>query len=762
MQILLLGNPNCGKTTLFNALTGSGQRVGNWPGVTVEKKTGIFNLQGATQPLIRPSNTFSPERGRREKEGGYLEVRVTDLPGIYSLSSSEQGLSVDEQIATKAIVELEADLIINVIDACHLERHLYLTSQILELGKPVIIALTMTDIASQRGIHLDIKGLAKQLGCPVIPIQAHKQVGLSALHQAIANKKPLAKPLHLNLPTLVHELLAQIEARLLSQGINSQQASYYACRILEGDNRLFGNSGEEDDLDIIIADARYQKIHQMVTSIQQKYSDASEHFTAKLDRIVLHRYLALPLFFAMMYLMFLFAINIGGAFQDFFDGVTETIFVQGSAWLLQQIHAPHWLIALIAYGIGKGINTTLTFTPVIAALFFFLSLLEISGYMARAAFVVDKAMRVLGLPGKSFVPMIVGFGCNVPAIMAARTLDSERERLLTVLMSPFMSCSARLAIYAIFVAAFFPRGGQNVVFSLYLIGILVAVLTGFILRKTVLLGQTSPLILELPAYHKPTLKRLLRETFMRLRYFIIRAGRLIIPISMILGGLNALTLGGGITSGQASTSVLSWLGQGLTPLFAPMGLHQDNWPATVGLLTGLLAKEVVIGSLNSLYAQVGHLGELSTTGFDFWGSLQAALGSIPHNLAQLGHALANPIVAGAPAGELSQSVYGIMVDRFDGQAGAYAYLLFILLYIPCVSTMAVIRQEASAKLMWFSIIWSLIIAYAAAVLFYQLATLFSHPGQSLAWVLTLLVLVGLAFGFLFYRTTGGTHASANS
>ena len=386
--------------------------------------------------------------------------------------------------------------------------------------------------------------------------------------------------------------------------------------------------------------------------------------------------------------------------------------------------------------------------------------------MARAAFVVDKAMRALGLPGKSFVPMIVGFGCNVPAIMAARTLDSEQNRILTVMMSPFMSCSARLAIYAVFVAAFFPTGGQNIVFSLYLIGILMAVFTGFILRKTIIGGQASPLILELPAYHKPNLKRLFRETALRLRYFVIRAGRLIIPICVILGGLNALTIDGGISTGEASTrSVLSLLGQWLTPIFAPMGLHQNNWPATVGLLTGMLAKEVVVGSLNSLYAQIGHLDHIASASFDFLGSLQTALWSIPKNLSHLGQALFNPIIASAPDGEMSQSVYGMMVQRFDGQAGAFAYLLFVLLYIPCVSTMAVIRQETSRKLMWFSITWSLIVAYFSAVLFYQLATFSKHPQQSIIWTILILFSLGLVFFMLRHRNTlslGGAHAATNS
>lgn len=748
-HILLVGNPNCGKTTLFNALTGSNQRVGNWPGVTVEKKTGSFELSGQ-------------------------RIEVTDLPGVYSLATSVDGTSQDEQIAAKAFVSLDADLIVNVIDACHLERHLYLTSQIMELGKPMIVVLNMMDIALQRGIRINTTALAKALNCPVVPIQAHKGIGLDSLKTAVLSEKTPSKPLALDLSPLVASALHDIEAVLVAESMTQDYAAYCSRRLLEGDAGLIDDltrsrvkllMNPADDLDILIADARYQKIHQIMQTVQVKNSDASEHFTARLDRLVLHRYLAIPIFLAVMYLMFLFAINIGGAFQDFFDITSDTIFVKGSAWLLQQAHAPAWLIALIANGIGKGINTTLTFIPVIASMFFFLSLLEASGYMARAAFVVDKAMRAMGLPGKSFVPMIVGFGCNVPAIMAARTLDSERDRLLTVLMSPFMSCSARLAIYAVFVAAFFPSGGQNIVFSLYLIGILMAVLTGFILRKTSLTGHASPLILELPAYHKPALKRLFKETGQRLRYFVIRAGRLIIPVCVILGGLNALTLDGGLSVDEASThSVLSLLGQWLTPVFSPMGLHQDNWPATVGLLTGMLAKEVVVGSLNSLYAQIGHLGQLSASGFDFWGSLQNAFWTIPDNLANLGAALLNPVVASAPDNEVSQSVYGMMVERFDGQAGAYAYLLFILLYIPCVSTMAVIRQEASTRLMWFSVAWSFFVAYFAAVFFYQAATFSVHPHQSLLWLLSIVGLIGAGLAVISWRhqDKGGLHAAANS
>ncbi|WP_454785644.1 Fe(2+) transporter permease subunit FeoB [Legionella sp. WA2024007413] len=746
-HVLLVGNPNCGKTTLFNALTGDNQRIGNWPGVTVEKKTGSFLV-------------------------AQQRIEVTDLPGIYSLIAHADGISQDEEIAAQSVVTIEADCIINVIDACHLERHLYLTTQILELGKPVLLALNMMDIAQQRGISIDPKALSQQLGCPVIPIQAHKKIGIAQLMQEVTRLPQAATPLLFPLATPIQQTLMTLENTLIHQGYSQSRAYYYARRLAEGDKLLSDKTIAQDltllnevdpNLDVLLADARYQKIHEIVTVVQKKGSDASEHFTAKLDKIMLHRFFALPIFFAMMYLMFLFAINVGGAFQDFFDISTDTIFVQGTSWLLHQIDAPNWVIALLANGVGKGINTTLTFIPVIAAMFFFLSLLETSGYMARAAFVVDKAMRKMGLPGKSFVPMIVGFGCNVPAIMAARTLDSERDRLLTVMMSPFMSCSARLAIYAVFVAAFFPSGGQNIVFSLYLIGILMAVLTGFLLRKTTLKGHASPLILELPAYHKPALKRLLKETLLRLRFFVVRAGKLIVPICVILGGLNAITIDGGINSGEASTqSLLSLMGQSITPLFAPMGIHQDNWPATVGLLTGMLAKEVVVGTLNSLYAQMGHVTEIAAAHFDFWDGIKTAFWTIPQNLAQLGSALVNPILASAADNPVSQSVYGIMAERFDGKIGAYAYLLFVLLYIPCVSTMAVIRQEANKKYMWISVIWSFVVAYGTAVSFYQIAKWMQNSEQKAFVILALILIFFIGMRQYTKRSTRRHNAVANT
>lgn len=731
MKVLLLGNPNSGKTTLFNALTGENQRIGNWSGVTVEQKQGFF-----PHPDSSSGNNGD-------------QVEIIDLPGIYSVTGIPESLGQDELITLTMLARLDCDVIVNVVDACHLERHLYLTSQLLELGKPIVLALNMIDIAQQRDIHIDISALSHALHCPVVPLQAHRNIGVEALKNTLITQyQGVCQPMPLIVSEEVTVVFSQLRAYLQQaqkgaflSNFQADYLNYVSWRILEGDSILLGADKVKylqsqihfsPNIELLIADARYQAVHEIVEKVQRKHNDTREYFTAWFDRIVLHRILALPLFLTVMYGMFLFAIDFGGVFQDFFDQSSQAIFVQGSEVLLQKIHAPVWVVALIAHGIGQGINTTITFIPVLAAMYFALAFLETSGYMARAAFIVDKIMRMLGLPGKAFVPMIVGFGCNVPAILATRTIQSERDRIVTILMSPFMSCSARLAIYAIFVAAFFPSGGQNIVFSLYLIGISMAILTGYLLRKTLLSGEPSMLILELPAYHKPSLRRLLRETFRRLRYFIVRAGKVIIPCCMVLGCLNVFSLeNGSLTLGTPAHSLLALIGKSLTPIFSPMGIQTDNWPATVGLLTGMFAKEVVIGTLSALYGQMDNFMLPATAHFDLLQLLKEALWTIPTNFYHLSDAVTSPL--GAAVSDVTlphHGMYGALVSRFDGKIGAFSYLLFILLYIPCVSTVAVIRQEANRYWMWFSIVWSLGIAYTTATVFYQCATFLRHPLQS--------------------------------
>lgn len=722
LTIGLVGNPNSGKTTVFNALTGARQKVGNWSGVTIERKSGFFKFQDST-------------------------IEVVDLPGTYSLTSVSETSSLDERIACEFILTRQADVIVNVLDASNLERNLYLTTQLIEMGVPVIVAVNMLDVARSRQIQIDINLLEKELGCPVIALEAHKGKGIKELKLAVI-KKLQSSEKKIVYPQIVQAAIEKIANELPETEKNK---TWLATRLLEDDvyvrslvsDTLLSHVVElqkqirtelNEDADILLADARYRLIHELVSRCVKKSAEKLKTWTERIDSIVLNRALGIPIFLGVMYCMFLFAINVGGAFQDFFDIGSDTIFVDGFGDLLTKIGSPSWLTALLANGVGKGINTTITFIPVIGAMFLALAFLEDSGYMARAAFVVDRLMRAMGLPGKSFVPMIVGFGCNVPAVMAARTLENKRDRILTVMMSPFMSCGARLAIYAVFTAAFFQVGGQNIVFSLYLIGIVMAMLTGLMLRKTVLKGDPAPLVMELPPYHVPRLKSLARHAWQRLQWFVRRAGKLIIPICVLIGALNALNMDGTINSGEGdSHSLLSALGQWLTPIFSPMGIHQDNWPATVGLLTGVLAKEVVVGTLNTLYSQLGHFA-VHADATSFWQGLHAAVMSIPKNLSELGGSFGNPVLAKAPVHTLSQSVYGLMYQKFDGRVGAMAYLLFVLLYFPCISTTAAMLRELNRAWTWFSVLWATLVAYGAAVGFYQLATFVRHPVASLLWV----------------------------
>ncbi|GJM07500.1 MAG: ferrous iron transport protein B [marine bacterium B5-7] len=732
--LTLVGNPNSGKTTFFNALTGARQRVGNWPGVTVERKSGSFQDGGQT-------------------------FDVTDLPGLYSLVAHSNERPLDFCVACDEVLSQQSDCVINVVDATNLERHLFLTSQLLEQQCPVVIVLNKMDLAKKQGLKLDISALQTALGCPVLPLSSHKK---SDIKQFKAQLATLLPSLQRSSPWVQFDApLAKVQralaASLITQSsVEQHKAMRLALRHLEGDDyALRGFSCEAsrdasayalpDDTDILIASERYDVIHALMKTVLSR-GHRRKQLTAAIDRVVLNRFLGIPVFLLVMYSLFFFAINVGGVFQDFFDWGSEAIFVHGLSQLLTSWHVPVWINAILTAGVGKGLNTTITFVPIIGAMFLFLSLLEASGYMARAAFVMDRAMRALGLPGKSFVPLIVGFGCNVPAIMATRTLDKPRDRILTILMSPFMSCGARLAIYAVFVGAFFPTGGQNVVFALYLIGVAMAVLTGFILRKTLLRGQSSPLIMEMPPYLLPKMKTLLINAGVRLKQFLWRAGKVIVPVCMLLGFLNSVHFH------QSRDSLLAQAGKHLTPVFSPMGIRQDNWPATVGLLTGTLAKEVVVGTLNTLYTQEGHLHEPKQS-WGFTQTMQRALGSIADNARGLAKSFSNPVLASAPIQNVNHGVYGEMFKRFDGRIGAFAYLLFILLYMPCVSATAATLRELNRGWMTFSLCWTTGLAYSTAVIFYQAATWARHPMQSLMWI------TGIALAF-FAVLLGMRHAAS--
>lgn len=750
--IALVGNPNCGKTTLFNALTGANQRVGNWPGVTVERKEGNYRHHGQA-------------------------ITVVDLPGVYSLDAVDTSTGLDELVARDYLLSGTADLIINIVDAANLERNLYLTTQILEIGVPMLIALNMMDLAQKRQIRIKPERLAERLGCPVIPLSAHTGKGLPQLREAVSQS--LSQPEILltcvSYPAVIETALADLSATL---GGQSRQTRWLALSLLQYDDQQLAHLTSEvlqhvathrhrihqtlaEDTDLLIADSRYTWIRQLIQGVSERTNVVQQTLSDRIDRVVLNRWLGIPIFLVVMYLMFLVSINLGGAFIDFFDIGIGTIFVGGTAHLLQQINTPGWLIGLLADGVGGGIQTTSTFIPQIGLLFIFLALLEDSGYLARAAFVMDRLMRLIGLPGKSFVPMMVGFGCNIPGIMATRTLENRRDRLMTILMNPFMSCGARLPVYALFVAAFFPTNGQNIVFLLYLVGILAAIFTGLVMKKTLFRGEAAPFVMELPPYHLPTVKGVLLRAWDRLKAFVTKAGRMIVIMVVILGLINSVGVDGSFGKQDSQDSILSAFSRTITPVFTPMGIQQENWPATVGLMTGVFAKEVMVGTMDSLYTQLAEQASGTSEEsepFDFWGGIGEAFASIPKNLADLTNQVLDPIglsilsdtgdqKAAAEAQDVHYTTFGQMATRFGSTTAAIAFLLFVLLYFPCVSATAAVYRETNLGWTTFVGAWTTGLGYWVATFYYQFMTFNQHPGSTIAWLVGLtLVMVAVLLG----------------
>ena len=639
--IAIAGNPNCGKTALFNALTGARQSVGNWPGVTVEKKEGFFEI-------------------------GDQHIRVVDLPGTYALFANAE----DERAAVDYLLTREADLIVNIIDASNIERNLFLTSQLVDMQIPMVIAANMIDIAEKRGLHLDLDILAERFGVPVIPLSAVNERSItnfiSEMAHVVAGKKMTPKAIHYgeNVENAVKYLEPQVEpvAKLLGTDARWVSLMYlgneksYADKFAEAKVKI--NKAEvtkmlNEESEFAMADARYSLAHEIAgkTILSNR---SKRTWSDKLDSVLLDRWASLPIFLLVMYLVFWVAVTIGSAFIDFFDVLFGAIFVDGLGYLLTDVfHAPGFVSAILADGIGAGIQTVSTFIPVIFFMFLCLSFLEDSGYMARAAFVADRFMRFLGLPGRAFVPMMVGFGCGVPGIMGSRVLESKRERFLTIFLVPFMSCGARLPVYALFAAAFFGAQAGTVVFALYLAGVLFAIVYGLILRRSLFVGEASNFVMELPPYHLPKFKSLMIHSWLRLRDYIIRAGKVITIAVAILGFLNSfgfvdklyteingekteivkaeegyamvqdekeVPLPEGVVideskikteteftagNGDSENSLLSSIGKAITPIFEPFGVESNNWPASVSLFTGLLAKEAVIGTMNSLYSMAG-------------------------------------------------------------------------------------------------------------------------------------------------------------
>ncbi len=743
LEIALLGNPNSGKTTLFNLLTGARQNTGNWPGVTVERKEGYFTL---------------------DDEGIRKKVHVVDLPGTYSLDYSD--VSADEKVARQFVLDHPDRVFINIIDASTLERGLYLTIQLRELGVPMVVFLNMMDVAKKRNMQIDVEKLSTLLGCPVLPVSLKKRQGTEQLHKQVLEKalhmlhmkhedKP---PCKLVYDDAVEQALATIQK---NKGIDRVEALKLLQSSLEHDDKEISTLRQQieektgEDLDFLLAEVRFEMATTLGQSIVKEQGKVSRTLSDKIDSVVLGSWTGIPIFLFLMYLLFTFSINFGGALIDFFDMSVQAIFVDGFSHVLGSIGTPQWLITILANGIGGGVQVVATFIPIIGALFLFLTVLEESGYMSRAAFVMDHFMRRLGISGKAFVPLIIGFGCNVPGIMATRTLDNPRERIITVLMSPFMSCGARLAVYALFAAAFFPVGGQNIVFLLYLIGIFFAIMTGLIMRKTLLKGEAEDFFMELPTYQIPSFRNVLINTWNKLKGFILGAGKIIIIVVALINIANSLGTDFSFGNEDTEKSVLSATARTVTPIFKPMGIEQDNWPATVGILTGLLAKEVVVGTLDALYSKIDKpVGEQQDEekAFSLSKRLKEAVFTIPVNLGDALKNLSDPLglssvadventKAAAEANDVDVSTFGAMHKRFDGKIGAFAYLLFILLYFPCVAATGAMFRETGAKWTMLGVSWSTGLAYASAVIFYQMATIAKHPLQSVLWVAGLLFIL---------------------
>jgi ferrous iron transport protein B len=753
LRIAIAGNPNCGKTSLFNALTGAHQKVGNWPGVTVDRKEGHFTHQGR-------------------------KVHVDDLPGVYSLAVAG-GSSIDERIARDYILAQNADVVVNILDASNLERNLYLTTQLIEMRVPMIVALNMMDAARKKGLSIDLKALQAKLGVPVIGVVAPTGEGLAELKSAIvaAEKHPRIPDLRIEFAPAVEAEITTLAAAMTPLTGNGDPSTgrWAAVKLLEGDSSVVNSASAEarqaaidaqarilsvanEDADILIADRRFTLAHELVDMVVRRDREVGRSITDRIDTVVLNRVLGIPIFLAVMYLMFLFTIDVGSAFIDFFDVLGGVVLVDGFGHVLKSVGAPDWLVTILAGGVGGGIQTVGTFIPVIGCLFLFLSVLEDSGYMARAAFVMDRFMRALGLPGKSFVPMMVGFGCTVPAVMSTRTLDNHRDRVLTAVMSHFMSCGARLPVYALFAAIFFPADGKNIVFALYLLGLVFAVATGLLLKNTVLSGQSAPFLMELPLYHRPTLRGVLIRTWERLKSFVLKAGKFIVMVAVVLTFLNSWGRDGSFGNENTQNSVLAAVGESLIPVFKPMGIREDNWPAAVGLFTGLFAKEVVVGTLDALYTQMA-ADEAGTDAkeaeFDFWGGVGDAFATIPQNLADLTDRVLDPLGLdvisassldeAAEKQEVTRGTFDIIASKFDGGIGAFAYLVAILLYSPCMSALSAYYRELSTGWTVFVASYATALGWGFGVLTYQIGTFNRDPGTATMWIsiITGIIAVGV-------------------
>ena len=701
MKIALAGNPNSGKTTLFNGLTGSNQFVGNWPGVTVEKKEG--------------------------KLKGYQDVMIMDLPGIYSLSP----YTLEEVVARNYLIGERPDAILNIVDGTNLERNLYLSTQLAELGIPMVIAVNMMDIVEKNGDQIFLEKLSKEMGCKAVSISALKGTGIkeaAELAMQAASSGQMQKTVH-TFDKKVEEALTAIEDQLTQ--VPEEQKRFFAIKLFERDDKIQEQMSSvpqveaiihgleeafDDDSESIITNERYSFIASIIGKCSKKTSRAGMSVSDKIDQVVTNRFLALPIFAAVMWLVYYVSVTTVGTFVT--DWTNDVLFGEIIPPAIEQVlvsmNCADWLQGLILDGIVGGVGAVLGFVPQMLVLFIFLAFLEACGYMARVAFIMDRIFRRFGLSGKSFIPMLIGTGCGVPGVMASRTIENERDRRMTIMTTTFIPCGAKLPIIALIAGALF-GGASWVAPNAYFVGIAAIVCSGIILKKTKMFsGDPAPFVMELPAYHMPTVGNVLRSMWERGWSFIKKAGTIILLSTILVW----FTTYFGWVDGQfrmledmeIDNSILALIGNGIAWIFTPLGW--GDWKASVAAITGLVAKENVVGTLGILYG----FAEVSEEGEEIWGALAGAYTT----------------------------------------AAAYSFLVFNLLCAPCFAAMGAIRREMNdAKWTWFAIGYQCLLAYCAALCIYQVG-MFVTTGSFGAGVIAALAIVAVFVWLLVrpYKTDG--------
>ena len=698
IKIALAGNPNCGKTTLFNALTGANQFVGNWPGVTVEKKEG--------------------------KLKGHKDVVIMDLPGIYSLSP----YTLEEVVARNYLIGEKPDAIINIIDGTNIERNLYLTTQIIELGIPVVMAVNMMDLVVKNGDTINIKALGEALGCEVVEISALKGTGVKK-----AAEKAIAAAQQKKAVDRVHAFAADVENAIatvedkLGSSVAEEQKRFFAIKLLEKDSKISEQltttpdvSAEiktledkfDDDTESIITNERYTYITSIIGKCVKK-AQGKEKLTIsdKIDRVVTNRILALPIFAAVMFVVYYVSITTVGGFLT--DWTNDTLFgewiIPGAQSFFESIGCAEWLTGLIVDGVISGVGAVLGFVPQMLVLFIFLAFLEGCGYMARVAFIMDRIFRKFGLSGKSFIPMLIGTGCGVPGVMASRTIENERDRRMTIMTTTFIPCGAKLPIIALIAGAFFGNAGW-VSWSAYFVGVAAIICSGIILKKTKMFsGDPAPFVMELPAYHLPTVGSVLRSMWERGWSFIKKAGTIILLSTIVVWFTTYFGVVDGtfrmLSDEEIDYSILAAIGRCISWIFIPLGW--GDWKSAVAAVTGLVAKENVISTFGILF----HYGEVGEAGEEIWGNLAANMSAI----------------------------------------AAYSYLVFNLLCAPCFAAMGAIKREMNnAKWFWFAIGYQCGLAYLVGLCIFQIGGLFTGAATFGFWTIVAIVII-IGFIYMLFR-----------